>query len=81
MESTCNKVNCADNEVASVCSVWTFLSSSDMYLIFLSFDLAADCRFAQILMCTVKEHQIFSMTPNHIIASVQYQKQVKTKKH
>jgi hypothetical protein len=35
--------------VASVCSVCTFLSSSLVYLIFLSLDLAADCRFARIL--------------------------------
>jgi hypothetical protein len=42
-------VSCAESVVASVCSVCTFLSSSLVYLIFLSLDLAADCRFARIL--------------------------------
>lgn len=49
MQFTCKRVNWADKEVASVCKVWTFCSSSAMYRIFLSFDLAADCLFAQIL--------------------------------
>jgi hypothetical protein len=42
-------VSCADSVVASVCRVWTFFSSSLVYLTFLSFDLAADCLFARIL--------------------------------
>lgn len=44
-----NRVSWAERVVASVCRVWTFLSSSDIYRAFLSFDRAADCRFARIL--------------------------------
>jgi hypothetical protein len=46
---TCRSVSCAESVVASVCSVCTFLSSSPVYLIFLSFDLAADTLLARIL--------------------------------
>ena len=46
---TWNRVSCAERVVASVWRVWTFLSSSDIYRAFLSFDRAADCRFARIL--------------------------------
>ena len=42
-------MSCAESVVASVCSVCTFLSSSLVYLIFLSLALAADCLFARIL--------------------------------
>lgn len=49
---TCNMVNCADNVVASVCSVCTFFSSSEIYRTFRSFERAADCLFAKILQIT-----------------------------
>lgn len=56
VQITCSRVNCADKEVASVCRVCTFLSSSAMYLILRSFDLAADCLFAQILLEESMKH-------------------------
>lgn len=46
---TWNSVSCAERVVASVWRVWTFLSSSEIYRAFLSFERAADCRFARIL--------------------------------
>ena len=54
LTKTWNRVRCAERVVASVWSVWTFLSSSDIYRAFLSLERAADCRFAMILhkLCT-----------------------------
>jgi hypothetical protein len=50
-------VSCAESVVASVCSVCTFLSSSPVYLIFLSFDLAADTLLARILHSRDQHHE------------------------
>lgn len=46
---TCRIVTWAERVVASLWSVCTFLSSSLVYRIFLSFDRAADCLLARIL--------------------------------
>lgn len=63
---TCSNVTCAERVVASVCSVCTLLSNSPVYLIFLSFDLAADCLFARILYSTEegKIKQAFQLIRN-----------------
>jgi hypothetical protein len=46
---TCSNASWVANAVASLCMNCTFRSSSAMYLIFLSFDLAADCLLFIIL--------------------------------
>lgn len=62
--TTCNRLSCAARVVASVCSVCIFRSSSDIYRIFLSFDLAADCLFAQILSHGKEKKRKYQNTKN-----------------
>lgn len=46
---TWNNASCAERVVASIWRIWTLRWSSAMYRAFLSFERAADCRFAIIL--------------------------------
>lgn len=63
--------------VASVWSVCTFLSSSLVYLTFLSLERAADCLLARILQNnhslsstqTIKSNKIFNYNPNKKLLS------------
>jgi len=57
-QNTWYKVSCAERVVASVCRVWTFRSNSNIYRAFLSFERAADCRFARILQVVLDKRYV-----------------------